>query len=104
MSVVTNVILSFSASEIDLDDDYLDVIARVNKFFPVGAGFKRSVDETAGGTKHMERPTFCGAFNYLDLEGFSKHLSNLPWKYPENVQLFVCEQDDEVYRQVELFQ
>lgn len=99
MSRVTNIVLSFGASETNIGDDK-DVIERVNKFFiddkqrfvvPVN-------DDWYGGSKFLERPTYVGAFNCLDLNGLIMHLSHMTWQWPKNVQLFVCEQEDNEYR------
>lgn len=105
MSVVTNTVLSFTASESN-DLDNRDVIERINQYF-VGIGdMQRFVvpDNTDwyGGAKVLERPTFVAAFNYLDLDGLIAHLKTLPWRYPEHVQLCVCEQEDDDYRLLHL--
>jgi len=98
MSHVTNVVLSFSVGEPEGEDDR-DVIGRVNKFFSDGGGFVLPADhDWYGGSKFLERPTYVAAFNYLSLGHFIEHLKSLPWRFPEYVQLFVCEQDDDEYR------
>lgn len=105
MSVVTNIVISFKASESDTDDDR-DVIERVNQYFVAVDDRQRFVvpdnKDWYGGAKCLERPTFIGAFNYLDLDGLIAHLKTMPWRYPEHVQLFVCEQEDDDYRLLHL--
>ena len=102
MSVVANVILSFSIWE-----DERDRIADVNRFFErVGAKENRGdrfiippdSERWVGGTKALERPTFVAAFNYLDTEALVAHLATIGWDAPDEVQLFVCEQDEDGYR------
>jgi hypothetical protein len=98
MSLVTNVILSFSILEnasLRLDE--------VNKYFDDRAqGMWERLfelpDDAYSGTKSLERPTCVGAFNYLNLwQGFLPHVANVNWDHPENVQVFVCDQDENSY-------
>lgn len=95
MSNVTNVILSFSI----LEAEEL-VLREVNEFdFRYGSGFiDADIDGVCGGSKWLERPTFVGAFNHLDLEALKCHLRTIRWDAPEHVQLIVCGQDDDIYR------
>jgi predicted dinucleotide-binding enzyme len=100
MSNVTNVILSFSVLEADEI-----VLQKVNEFdFPHGSGFiNANTEGTCGGSKWLERPTFVGAFNHLDLEALKQHLRRVDWEEPAFVQLIVCGQDDDEYRIEPLF-
>ena len=98
MSEVTNVILSFSVSETDVEDDS-DVISRVNEFF-VDDGQRFIIpanDDWYGGQKVLERPTYVGAFNYFHLQEFIDFIKKMSWKYPEMVQVIVCGQEDDEY-------
>jgi hypothetical protein len=107
MSVVTNLILTFSISE---DEDRC--INEVNnyeyqgiKMNLVSVDFDKDIDNRKawyGGTKFMEAPIFLGAFNHLDIEDFKRYLRKVNWEFPELVQLIVKEQDDEKFRIVEL--
>lgn len=98
MSVVTNIILSFCASESEGFDDQ-DVVDRVNAFFiPPSKGFVNPQEhDWYGGNKFLERPTFVAAFNYLDIQGLIDHIKTLPWKYPDIVQIMICDQEAEEY-------
>ena len=103
MSWVTNTILTFSPLETGADSDPTQVLAAVNKFFEERESpvvFIPLPDEAVGGDKVLERPTFIAAINYLNLADFSGHLASLPWNCPEDVQLIVCEQEDDEYRVV----
>ena len=100
MSYVANVILSFSICE-----DEGPRMAEVNSFFVREGqerlnGFNRYPDPDCclGGSKRLERPSFVAAFNYLPTKQFIEHVRNaVHWEFPEQVQLFICGQDDERY-------
>ena len=99
MSLVTNIILSFSI----LEGNNIDVIEQINKGFEgtsaEGQGFRVPNDHNwYGGSKVLERPTFVAAFNYLDLDSLIRTLRGIKWKQPEFVQLFVCEQESHQYQ------
>ena|ERR1043165_4583585 len=105
MSVVTNVVLTFSILEDDgHNDDWAEIISSINKYFDEQGrrGFivvPREMD-WYGGNKVLEAPLFVGAFNHLGLEDFIEHLKTIKWEYPEEVQLWVKEQEDDVFRTV----
>jgi hypothetical protein len=112
MSVITNVILSFSLAEEDYEDDGRMIIRRVNEFF-------RTTDATEntsgfvipdghgwyGGTKVLTRLTFVACFNYLRIGEFVQHLKEVPWREPQKVQLFIDDErdDDDVYKLVDVW-
>lgn len=89
MSVVTNVILTVPCWE-----RRGNVCERINEFFEPGSGF-RNIGDAAGGTKHLEADVLVGAFNYFDLGAFIDHLNTIRFENPENVCLFVKEQEDD---------
>jgi hypothetical protein len=91
MSVVSNVILSFDARE--GEEARLN---EVNAYLGEGHTHFQGLEDYAG-SKFLERPTFVGAFNYLGVERFIAHIREVKWQYPENVQLFICDQEDIVY-------
>lgn len=105
MSLVTNVILSFDTLEdeaarlADVNEALArnSTVSRGSRFFP------RSecdhCDGGVGGTKHLEHPTFIAAFNHLALAEFEAALRSIGWEHPEHVQLLVCGQEDELYRE-----
>ncbi len=47
-----------------------------------------------GGTTSMDADIWAGAVNLLDVPGFLVMLRLLPWANPEDVQIFIKEQDD----------
>lgn len=93
MSYVTNVILKLPVCE----DKKIE---QINSFFPVHHGFLRCVDEICGGTKAFEQPVYLAAFNYFDLDGFIEHVKSIPWDCPEDIQIFVCGQNDDIFTEV----
>jgi hypothetical protein len=100
MSVVTNIILAFPTERFCLPEKRL---AAVNRFFVGMKGFV-SMDDVGlpdcwyGGAKRLEANLYLGAFNYLDLRSLIEWIRTIPWMYPEQVQLIVKEEDDEVFR------
>lgn len=97
MSVVDNCILSFSIMENEGDR-----IADVNRFFGEHKPFISVHDDKLpngwyGGTKYLETPLLIAAFNYFEEVAFIKHLKTIGWKHPENVQLMIQRQDDDVF-------
>ncbi len=111
MSVITNLILSFSISE-----DEQSRVGEINTFFNNGRGFKLvSADferELAddyyeaktwyGGSKYLETPLFVGAYNHLDIDGLIDHLKSVNWEEPENVQLILKTQDADKFEIIEI--
>lgn len=108
MSVVTNVILSLGImNEGPVDDPRADVAA-INAYFGDATGLVSLDDPDLprgwyGGSKMLEQPLYVGAFNYLDLDALVAHIRGLTFREPENVQLIVCEQDDDRFRIIDVF-
>lgn len=102
MSVVTNLILHIGISE-----DEEERIKDVNKFFEDKNGLV-SLDDSKiprgwyGGSKMLECNLYIGAFNYLDLDEFIKHCKNIKWEYPDEIQIIVKEQEDDLFRIIKL--
>jgi hypothetical protein len=106
MSVVTNLILTFSSLE---NEDI--VVEKVNSFHYrdrqldlVSADYNKSFDSGAwyGGDKFLEARVYIGAFNHFDIDRFIIHLKQIKWASPENVQIMVKGQDDEKFKILEL--
>lgn len=103
MSVVTNCILTFG-----LGEDEVQRLDEVDRFFTREStdghtrtrGFGCVVpNENVGGTKNLETNVAVGAFNYLGLRELCCWIaSGVQWEDPTNVQLFVNEQGDDVFR------
>ena len=95
MSSVTNLILHIGIIE---DEDAK--IKEVNAFFGerenplVGLREQPLPRGWYGGSKYLECNIYVGAFNYLDLVRFLKHINSIQWDEPQDVQLFVKEQND----------
>lgn len=99
MSYVTNLILHMGMIE---DED--ERIKEVNAFFDeddnplVGLNEQPLPPGWYGGTKYLECNLYVGAFNYFQLDDFLKHLQTIKWRAPEDVQLFIKDQDDYKFR------
>lgn len=98
MSHVDNCILSFDICEDET------MIAEVNSFFSKEncKAFISAEDDCLphgwyGGSKYLETPLFIAAFNYFSESEFIIYLKTLKWKYPENVQLIIKRQDDDIF-------
>ncbi len=90
MSVVTNVLLKIPICE-------EEKIAEVNKFFGDRRGFDKEIGADCGGTKVMEATVFPAAFNYLEIEPFIEHVRSIEWGSPDQVQLFICGQEEDIF-------
>jgi hypothetical protein len=102
MSKITTLVLAFSILEDDgANEDWAERIAAVNKYFDeqkrCGLVVPRN-DDWYGGGKVLTHPLFVGSFNMLGIDGFIAHLRTIPWKYPAEVQLWVCKEEDDVFR------
>jgi hypothetical protein len=99
MSRVTNVMLT---AHVGLQDGSDPEIDSVNKFLREsdGGGYGEFVDvsENGGGTKHMECRVYLSAFNHADTETILKAIDQAPWRDKEMVQVFVKEQEKELFR------
>ncbi len=99
MSRVTNVILTADVGRQDGSDPE---IASVNKFLREaddgGYGEFVEVSGHAGGTKYMECRVYLSAFNHADTETILKAIDQAPWRDKEMVQVFVMEQEEELFR------
>jgi len=96
MSVVTNLILSYSLSDRDMLTEVNEYF--VKHYYRPDCGFQDN-DDNYGGNKYLERCTYVGAFNKLDLCHFVAYLRALKWEEPDKVQLFACQQQEDVYNE-----
>ena len=103
MSVVTNIIFTFSIMENDVKR-----ISEVNTFFDckplIGVDSNALPSGWYGGSKMLETNIYVGAFNYLDLNAFISHIKTIKWKEPENVQLIVQGDNDEKFKIIDIFE
>ena len=112
MSVVTNLILTFSRNE-----DEIQRIKEVNFFRCDGesinlisADYLRKTNlfgidnrkNWYGGTKFLEAPLFIGALNHFNLSDFIDHLNDLDWEDKDRVQLIIKQEGDEKFKIIEL--
>ena len=102
MSIVTNIILTISCS-----DDEIEKIQQVNSFVYrglqmnlVSADYNKVMATGTswyGGTKFLEAGIYIGAFNHFPLTEFVEHLKKINWENPESVQVIYKGQDDEKF-------
>lgn len=107
MSVVDNIILTFSILEdsVELDDgsDRWPLLDRVNEWLVENASgqrFGKEINYCDGvyvSNKNLETPIFVAAFNFFLEDRFFDFLHTLPWEYPEEVQYIVQRQNDSVF-------
>ena len=108
MSVVSNVIFSFSISEdsYEKEDDILyPNMEKINNWLEENnyGIFSVDVDVVSGGRKNRETPLFVAAFNYSSIDNFCNFIRSLKWEYPDFVQVFIQEQEDDKFRLIEPF-
>lgn len=93
MSVVTNILLTFSSFE-----EEIDCVNSINNFewFIQRSQKLISIDDSHlnkgwyGGSKYFEAILYVGAFNHFDIEGFVNYLNqSVQFKYPQHVLLLV---------------
>jgi hypothetical protein len=91
MSVVTNIIFTFSVNEsyektIDKIDEYL-----IAKYFTklVSIRDAKLPDKWYGGHKYFETELYLAAINAFDEKDFFDFIAKLGWEEPEFVQLIV---------------
>lgn len=107
MSVVTNLILSFSSLE-----QKESRIKDVNSFTYNGQGldlvsidYNKDMENRTvwyGGNKFFEGNIFIGAYNHFKTDDFIAHLKQIHWEEPDLVQVLVKEEWDEKFRIIEI--
>lgn len=66
-----------------------------------GVGFLHRLDQAEGGWggwKHPEAILFGAALNHADLPAIVHRFGQIPWRAPQHVQLFIKDQEQEVFR------
>jgi hypothetical protein len=95
MSRVTNAIITANIN--GHPEGEIDSVNKFLRQMGVGGGEFREVTEHAGGTKHMECRVYLSAFNYADTDAIVRAVDQAPWEDKKAVQLFVKEQEQEVF-------
>ena len=100
MSMVTNVILKTSVFE-------EKGIGELNALF--GSEFKSCDDESLpcgwyAGSKFLECGIYPAAFNFLNLEELVSAIRQVPWKRPKDVQLLIQEQEEDRFKEINIFE
>lgn len=101
MSRVTNVILHVSILEDEeFEDGPIIRVVDLNRTLvldKLNTKFER-VDQHAGGGKVFEAPVFMAAFNHCPTGIILSFVRRQPWAYPEDVQVFVKEEEDDGFK------
>jgi len=98
VSWVTNVLLSFDIMENE-ETRMNEVNAALLCIDPTRGQQLGDISgsEVYGGAKHMEIPLWGAAFNKLLVSDFMDAVRAAAWEYPENVRVFICDQDDDTF-------
>ena len=104
MSLVTNVILTYSPGECYGSEEghpRLDEIAAYLRSHSAASRVAPRpfvpVDEHSGGYKHMENGVALGAFNFTSRRTILDAVAAAVWEYPDFVQVFIKEQHDDMF-------
>ena len=98
MSRVTNAILVANVGPLEKRDSEID---SVNRFLREtnggGNGEFIEVTQHAGGTKRMECRVYLSTFNHAETDVILRAVEQAPWREKDTVQVFVKEQEEEVF-------
>jgi len=98
MSRVSNAILTTHVGvQADLDPEINSVNNFLRQTEGGGGGEFIEVTHHAGGTKHMECRVYLSAFNHADMEVILRAVDQAPWREKDVVQVFVKEQEEDVF-------
>ncbi|SNS48226.1 hypothetical protein SAMN05443665_10054 [Actinomadura meyerae] len=68
---------------------------------PRGVGYLRETtgqDTAWGGWKYPECEVWAGALNHADVNAILDHIAQMPWRYPNSLQVFVMDQEESFFR------
>lgn len=95
MSYVTNLLVTALT-----DKDGLTVVKSIQSTYK-GSGGLPVDDDISFGTKSLECSIWAGAFNcHIDYEGLKRLVSSLSLRFPEDIQIFAKEQDNNHFTEV----
>jgi len=97
MSLVTNILVTHGILERAFEQPGLGVVAKATgrPDSPLTNIADGDAANFWGGSKFPEVDVWAGAINYMDLQATLDHLASIPWKEPENVQVFIQGQDED---------
>ena len=96
MSVVTNILVTFSVGENYDDEHVAPPIIGINQWLEAeGYGALNDLVPHAGGRKCMECGVYGGAFNYLNTPAFMDAMRAQAWNDPKNVRVLVQGQNED---------
>jgi hypothetical protein len=98
MSRVTNAIVTAHVGAQGQSDPEIDFVNRFLRESESGGGGEFiEVSRHAGGTKQMECRVYVSAFNHADAKTIIDAVNRAPWRDKEMVQLFIKEQEEELF-------
>lgn len=99
MSRVTNAIITAHVgSQGDSDSEIDSVNEFLRKTEGGGSGEFVEVSQHAGGAKYMECRVYVSAFNQADTDVIVRAVGQAPWRDKEIVQLFIKEQEHNLFQ------
>lgn len=94
MSIVTNIIVTCSLGEEE------NIVCLCNWFMNEGHGRPVIASEHESGPKVLECEVIVNACNYINIDEFVRLVRCIiSWKYPDEVQIFIKEQEDNIFYQ-----
>ena len=76
-------------------------VEEIQQWLNTNAGQQlKEVGRYAGGAKCLEQDIWAGAINFLDIDGFIAAVKACKWERPEAVQLFICTQEENRFKEV----
>lgn len=102
MSEVTNVILKTAAGDDREGNPY--ALNALNLACCKGMAPFEEARFYVAGDKFLEVSIYLGAFNHLDLQALRMGIESASWDYPDAVQLFIQEDNEERFHEVTLWE
>lgn len=91
MSLVTNIIFTTAVGDEDMEAVFAEALKLCDPPIPPPI----RVDQRGSLGKVMEANVYIGAYNYLRLDDLVRSIEIVAWQRPEEVRLFVDEQNNE---------
>ena len=101
MSNVLNVIITGSLSEKETIDRINEVMEFRGEIGVVSCSDKKFKNPWYGGDKNLEMVIGIGACGGMTTARLAAGMREVEWEEPQSVQLFVCESDDVVFREID---
>lgn len=99
MSDITNVLILCDLDELDdHQGNPCPAMDEVNRYLAAhNQGPASRLDEHVAGSPGFERAVFGAAYNGLPQPVILAAIEAAPWRYPDSVQVLICEQQDTLF-------